>query len=136
MAGSVFVAGSRRLTAAFASGWRSGGANVSGRKGRRPPRSLEEVFFLRCWRSLAVGSWELSSSSLGLFLSRPARRHWPITEWILNTGMERSVATHSLGIDPPDLDNPDLVLKGAGHYEIGCRPCHGVRTCPSRASQR
>ena len=51
--------------------------------------------------------------------------HWPITRWFLSFAMHRSVATHSLGVTPPPLDEPWLVLKGAGHYELGCRPCHG-----------
>ena len=51
--------------------------------------------------------------------------HWPITEWFLHFTMRRSIATHSLGIKAPPLDDPDLVLKGATHYEIGCRSCHG-----------
>lgn len=51
--------------------------------------------------------------------------HWAITRWFLHFSMKRSVATHSLGISVPSLDDPALVLKGAGHYEIGCRSCHG-----------
>jgi len=52
--------------------------------------------------------------------------HWGVTEWILHTGMRRSVATHSIGIESPvDLDDPALVMRGAGHYEGGCRFCHG-----------
>jgi cytochrome c553 len=51
--------------------------------------------------------------------------HWPITAWFLHFSMQRSVGTHSLGIDVPPLDDPDLALKGAGHYETGCRSCHG-----------
>ena len=51
--------------------------------------------------------------------------HWPITRWFLQFTMQRSVATHSFAIKSPPLDEPWLVLKGAGHYEIGCRPCHG-----------
>lgn len=51
--------------------------------------------------------------------------HWTITERFLAFAMRRSVATHSLGIDVPLLDDPDLVLRGATHYEIGCRSCHG-----------
>jgi cytochrome c553 len=39
--------------------------------------------------------------------------------------MRRSVATYSIGIDAPDLDDAALVAKGAGHYDLGCRPCHG-----------
>jgi cytochrome c553 len=51
--------------------------------------------------------------------------HWPITRWFLSFAMQRAVATHSLGVTVPSLDEPWLVLKGAGHYEFGCRPCHG-----------
>jgi cytochrome c553 len=51
--------------------------------------------------------------------------HWRITEWLLHFGMRRSVATHSVGVPELALDEPWLVLKGAGHYELGCRPCHG-----------
>ena len=51
--------------------------------------------------------------------------HWPITAWFLHFSMQRSVSTHSLGIDVPPLDDFDLLLKGAGHYETGCRACHG-----------
>jgi cytochrome c553 len=51
--------------------------------------------------------------------------HWPITAWFLNFAMRRSVITHSLGIEAPRLDDHGLVVKGATHYEFGCRPCHG-----------
>jgi cytochrome c553 len=51
--------------------------------------------------------------------------HWSITERFLGFAMRRSVATHSLGIEVPPLDDPDLVLRGATHYEVGCRSCHG-----------
>jgi len=56
--------------------------------------------------------------------------HWPITEWFLQFAMQRSISTHSLQIRAPTLDDPDLVLKGATHYEIGCQPCHGSPGMP------
>ncbi len=56
--------------------------------------------------------------------------HWPITEWFLQFAMRRSISTHSLGIETPPLDDPELLLKGATHYEIGCRPCHGSPELP------
>ena len=52
-------------------------------------------------------------------------RHWAVTHWFLDFGKRRSVATHTLLADAPDLSEPWLVLKGAGHYEGGCSPCHG-----------
>lgn len=51
--------------------------------------------------------------------------HWAITEWILQFAKQRSVGTHSLGIELPNLDDPALIIRGAGHYESGCAPCHG-----------
>lgn len=55
--------------------------------------------------------------------------HWAITKWFLNFASSRSVATHSLGIKAPDnLDDPAMVLRGAGHYETACRGCHGTTT--------
>jgi cytochrome c553 len=51
--------------------------------------------------------------------------HFAITEWILQFSKERSVATHTIGMKLPPLAEPALVLKGAGHYETACRPCHG-----------
>jgi cytochrome c553 len=53
--------------------------------------------------------------------------HFAVTEWFLHTAMRRSVSTHSIGVQKPRaLDEPWLVLKGAGHFETGCRPCHGA----------
>jgi cytochrome c553 len=55
--------------------------------------------------------------------------HWPITAWFLEFSMERSVATHSVGIDVPPLGEIQA-RRAAGHYETGCRPCHGSPEIP------
>jgi cytochrome c553 len=54
--------------------------------------------------------------------------HWPITEWFLHFTMRRSVATHALLVDvpPEDLYSRARLLRGARHYETGCRLCHGA----------
>ncbi len=52
--------------------------------------------------------------------------HWPITEWILSFSMERSIKTRSIMLESPDLNDPAMIQRGAGHYEIGCRHCHGT----------
>lgn len=52
--------------------------------------------------------------------------HWAITAWFLHFAMRNSVETHSMGMEAPALDDPALVLKGAGHYAHGCAPCHGT----------
>lgn len=52
--------------------------------------------------------------------------HWPVTEWILSFSMERSISTQSMLVDTPNLNDPAKIQRGAGHYEIGCRHCHGT----------
>lgn len=61
----------------------------------------------------------------GIVPIKASSGHWRVTEWLLHFAMRRSIATHSLGIEVPPLDDPVLVMKGAGHFEFGCRPCHG-----------
>lgn len=61
----------------------------------------------------------------GLVPIKASSGHWPITAAFLNFTMRRSVIMHSLGIETPALEDRALVLKGAGHYEVGCSPCHG-----------
>ncbi|NJK88490.1 MAG: c-type cytochrome [Myxococcales bacterium] len=62
----------------------------------------------------------------GLIPIRASSGHWALTSWFLNFAKRRSVATHSFGIHAPPLDDPRLVLIGAGHFETGCRYCHGA----------
>jgi cytochrome c553 len=52
--------------------------------------------------------------------------HFAVTEWLLQFAKKRSVRTHSLGMERLSFEAPWLVAKGAGHYETGCRPCHGA----------
>lgn len=72
---------------------------------------------------LALGGFLVVAA--GIIPIKASSGHWAITAWFLHFTMRRSVATHTLGLQVPALDEPGLVLKGAGHYEIGCRPCHG-----------
>ena len=51
--------------------------------------------------------------------------HWAITARFLDFAKLRSVATYSIGIQAPSLADEGLLLRGAGHYENGCYPCHG-----------
>ena len=61
----------------------------------------------------------------GIVPIKASSGHWAITEWFLELAMRRSIATHTLGIRAPSLDDATLVVKGAGHYHTACRPCHG-----------
>lgn len=85
------------------------------------------------WRALAVAVplvvlLVLGGAATGLVTITASSGHWAITEWFLHFAMRRSVVTHALLIEPPagGLDDPALILQGAGHYERGCRSCHGA----------
>src|SRR5688572_30812256 len=73
---------------------------------------------------LAVAGFLVAAS--GIMPIKASSGHWPITEWFLHFAMRRSISFHTLGLDAPSFDNSQSVLKGAGHYETGCRPCHGI----------
>ncbi len=73
--------------------------------------------------ALALGGFLVAAS--GLVPIKASSGHWAITEWFLQFTMRRSIATHTVGLDLPPLDEPWLVIKGAAHYESACRPCHG-----------
>jgi cytochrome c553 len=52
--------------------------------------------------------------------------HWRVTRAFLEYTMTRTVRRQAAGTVVPALDDPDLVLRGAGHYAGGCVPCHGA----------
>jgi cytochrome c553 len=120
------MAGAARGVAAAAA------APMAGSGGGRGARVL-----IRRWGplagglGLAVGAAGFLVAASGIVPIKVSSGHWPITRWLLEFSMQRSVSTHALFIEAPPLDDEALVLRGAGHYEIGCTPCHGspeVRT--------
>jgi cytochrome c553 len=62
----------------------------------------------------------------GLFNVAASGGHWAVTDWFLHWVMRNSVKTHAMGITVPDLSNPALLHRGAGHYQAGCAWCHGA----------
>ena len=97
----------------------------------------------RAWQCLTAGSWRLALCRVlvvvaafglggvlfvaaGLMPIAASAGHWPITRVFLKFTMRSAVRTQTLGMDVPPLDEPVLVLKGAGHYATGCLPCHGA----------
>lgn len=51
--------------------------------------------------------------------------HWDATDWVLDLAARQSVTLRSVGIDVPALDDPAMIQRGAGHYELVCAACHG-----------
>lgn len=50
--------------------------------------------------------------------------HWSVTYSVLTVARNRSITVHASGIEVPDLDDPQLVAMGAGHYSEMCTGCH------------
>ena len=78
------------------------------------------------WVLLGLGLGGLLVALAGLIPIRASSGHMAITDWLLHTIMRRSVATRSITVPSVPLDDPGLLLQGAGHYRLGCQPCHGA----------
>src|SRR5690606_37320219 len=123
---------------------RRGGDDLRGRRhlprrrSRFGARGLGErrARLMRAWlRRAAIAGGGLLTGLVvvvsGIVPIAASSGHWKGTELALHFTMRRSVATHSLGApEPPPLDDPRLVVVGAGHYETACRPCHGAPDSP------
>lgn len=86
---------------------------------------------MRRW-ALAVAAVLAVPAALGLMLAllglvpiAASSGHWPPVAWFLNFVKHRAVSTQATRAQLPRLDADWLVAKGAGHFESGCRPCHG-----------
>lgn len=87
--------------------------------------------FLKKW-ALRFAVFMIVSSAVGFLVAasgvipiKASSGHWEITKWFLDFSKRRSVSFHTIGIEQPPIEDAGLVLKGAGHYEIGCAACHG-----------
>ncbi|HEU4813906.1 MAG TPA: c-type cytochrome [Xanthomonadaceae bacterium] len=97
----------------------------------------------RAWHCLAGDGWLLAVCramvvtallglggllfvAAGLMPIAASEGHWAVTRAFLQFTMRSSVRTQTLGMEAPPLDDPGLVLKGAGHYASSCLPCHGA----------
>ena len=61
----------------------------------------------------------------GLLNVAASSGQWDVTDWVLDIAARQSVTLRSLGIEVPALDDPAMIQRGAGHYELVCAACHG-----------
>ena len=61
----------------------------------------------------------------GLYSVAATSGHWAGFRILLEFGLHSSVRTHAAGIDVPDLSDPAMIERGAGHFRAACTPCHG-----------
>jgi cytochrome c553 len=111
--------------APFSETYRAG----TGKLEPKPGTMKRWVFRIAAFLAVATLGGFLFAAS-GIMPIKASSGHWAITAWLLNFAMRRSVVTHTITIKPPALEDQALVLKGAGHYDIGCRPCHGGPDLP------
>lgn len=71
---------------------------------------------------IAVGIGVFAYS--GLYNISADDHHWPLTYRALQTVRDRSIHVRSEHIRVPNLENPQLILKGAGQYAAMCTGCH------------
>ena len=85
-------------------------------------------------RYMLIGAAGLLIAALvvlgGVIPIQASSGHWRATAWMLDLIKRRSVNTYSRLIVPPPLDQPWWIVRGAAHYESGCRPCHGSPLSP------
>jgi cytochrome c553 len=101
----------------------SGGAEQRGHRARGT--GLKRRAFRVAVLFAVLGVLGFLGAASGLIPIKASSGHWAITRWFLDFSKRRSVVTHTVGLKPPPLDDARLVMKGAGHYEVGCAACHG-----------
>lgn len=98
---------------------------------RTPSRAQIARFIIeRPWTTvltLAAAATALAAAVVmsGVASITASSGHWAITTRILDFAKTRAVATQSIGIEAPSLDDETLLLRGASHYENACALCHG-----------
>ncbi len=130
------VAGALATVRKFFSGRRSlaqvtkseDGTNEGVEKGLKHKFWTTAKYFAAFMVVMTLGGF-LGAAS-GIIPIKASSGHWAITSWFLQFSKQRSVFTHTLGMASPSLDEPGLVLKGAGAYEMNCRACHGSPAVP------
>jgi len=60
----------------------------------------------------------------GLYNIGADEPHWPVTYDLAQMVRDRSIHLRSEDIEVPNLDDPQLILKGAGQYAAMCTGCH------------
>jgi mono/diheme cytochrome c family protein len=76
--------------------------------------------------SLILASFILAFIALGsgAYNMAATDKHWVITEKIIEWVRESSIEARAKNLEVPPLDNAELLLKGAIHYNAMCTTCH------------
>lgn len=84
-------------------------------------KSVKTALFLILLAMLGAGAFVWS----GQYNPGADSPHWKITSLVLQAARERSVEQRAETIAVPgNLDDPEVILKGAGQYAAMCTSCH------------
>lgn len=87
---------------------------------KRPMEHLIVVVIVLSVIAVGLGAFAYS----GLYNVGADEHHWPLTFRALQVVRNRSIEAHSEHIKVPNLNDPQLVRKGAGQYAAMCAGCH------------
>ena len=74
---------------------------------------------------------------LGLYNVSAQVGHLPGVSWVLHTTFRNSVKLRAPSMEEaPDLQDPDLIALGAGHFATACAPCHATPDSRRSATMR
>jgi cytochrome c553 len=91
----------------------------------RWPRHWRFLFYGAAGTLAVIPAFLLLFAWSGIYNVAASTGHWWITYLILDIAKSRSIRLHSLGIDPPPLDDDNLIRLGAGIFNTTCAGCHG-----------
>lgn len=72
-------------------------------------------------RAAGIGNGIIWSGAYNIAADDP---HWPLTERLMDTVRDRSIAARASDIVVPALDDESLIRGGAGNYDAMCAGCH------------
>lgn len=84
--------------------------------------SLIKSFFILVLILVVVAIAGIYSGFYNVAATAP---HFGITEWVLETTMERSVEARAKKIEAPVISDQTIIAKGARSYGEMCASCHG-----------
>jgi cytochrome c553 len=94
------------------------------------PKWIARLLAISLGGSIALLGGAILFAWSGLYDIAASGGHWKIVEKFLEFGMRNSVKTNAAGINAPQLDDPNLIRLGAGHFHRGCAFCHGAPGMP------
>src|SRR5574337_1464844 len=99
-------------------------ASTSGSEGNQPMKRHTEHVIVTTAVLVVIAIVLALFGYSGLYNIGADDHHWNLTYRAMQTVRDRSIHVRSDDIKVPNLDDPQLILKGAGQYAAMCTGCH------------